>query len=353
MKGLEFTAGGTAQVVTLDRPAPPAGEVVVAVTSAGVCGSDLTALRGVHPFRVPPLITGHEGGGRVVEVGPDVDPGWVGRQVALEPQRACGRCAPCAEGLPHLCRNRLMLGMAGWPGTLAEYVTAPLACLYTVADTVPEGLLALAEPLAVVHHAQRRAPDLAGRPVAVLGGGPIGALQVHVALEAGAQVVLATDPRARAREACAGLGARETLDPTSTDGRKALAARAGTLDAVFVATAVPGVVDQAVALLRPRGTVVQVGLFSRPVEVDVAALQQDEKTLTGSTVYAAQDVSAAVATLERSWRELAALVTDAGGLDGVAAHLRAVLDGTTGAAPAVIKLLARPDGGPISLAAGR
>lgn len=342
MQALEFTAEHAARVVDVPSPRPGPGEALVAITSAGVCGSDVTALAGRHRFRVPPLITGHEGGGHVVAVGDGVDPAWVDTPVALEPQRACGRCGPCREDLPHLCRERLMLGMSAWSGTLAEYATAPLACLHPVAATVPDGLLALAEPLAVAEHALGRAPGLRDRAVAVLGGGPIGALLVHLAAAAGASGVLATDPREHARDACVRLGA-DALDPTVAD---ALADRGGTLDVVFVAATAPGIVDQAVALLRPRGTVVQVGLFGGPLEVDVAALQQDEKTLTGSNVYSAADFAAAVVTLERDWSTLAALATDGGGLDGVATHLT---DAVAGRSNDVIKLLARPDGGAVAL----
>ena len=349
MRALEFTAEQTAHVVDAPPPTPVAGEVLVAVTSAGVCGSDVAALEGAHPFRVPPLITGHEGGGTVVAVGEGVDDAWIGRSVALEPQRACGECGPCTEtpaALPHLCRNRLMLGMAAWTGTLAEYVTAPLICLYPVEESVPDGLLALVEPLAVAEHALGRGPDLRDRRVAVLGGGPIGALLVHLAVAAGAAGVLATDPRELARDVSARLGADPVVDPT-VDG--ALDGRSGTLDVVFVAATAPGVLDQAVALLRPRGTVVVVGLFGGAVEMDVLALQQDEKTLTGSMVYTAADFAAAVATLERSWRDLAALVTDGGGLDGVVTHLEGALAGRPGD---VVKLLVRPDGEPVVTSPG-
>ncbi|MCD2191923.1 alcohol dehydrogenase catalytic domain-containing protein [Actinomycetospora endophytica] len=348
MRALEFTAEHLARVVDAPAPSPTPGEVLVAVTSAGVCGSDVTALKGVHPFRVPPLITGHEGGGAVVAVGEGVDDAWRGRVVALEPQRACGRCGPCTETpepLPHLCRDRLMLGMPAWPGTLAEYVTAPLACLYPVDGSVPDGLLALAEPLAVAEHAVRRGPDPRDREVAVLGGGPIGALLVHLAVAGGAAGVLATDPRRLARDTCARLGA-VVVDPTTAG---AFDGRSGTLDVVYVATTAPGVLDQAIALLRPRGTVVEVGLFGGRVEFDVVGLQQDEKTLTGSTVYTAADFAAAVAALERSWRDLAGLVTDGGGLDGVVGHLT---DAVAGRPSDVIKLLVRPDGSPVATTPG-
>ena len=114
------------------------------------------------------------------------------------------------------------------------------------------------------------------------------------------------------------------------------------VDVVFVATAVPGVVDDAVSLLRPRGVVVQVGLFSAPVEVDVAALQQDEKTLVGSNVYTAVDFEVAVATLERSAGRLEALVSRRTDLQGAVDHLNAKVAGEP---DDVVKLLALPGEG--------
>ncbi|MEJ8277403.1 zinc-dependent alcohol dehydrogenase [Pseudonocardia spirodelae] len=340
MRAVEFGTDRTARVVDVAPPRPDAGEVTVRITSAGVCGSDVTALRGVHPFRVPPLITGHEGGGIVTAVGDGVDPSWRGRPVALEPQRACGRCAPCTTGLVHLCRDRLMLGMAGWPGTLAEQVTAPVSCLHPVDDAVPAALLALAEPLAVAEHAVAAGPAPRGARVAVLGGGPIGALLVHLAATGGAEHLLATDPRAASREACTRVGAHATADPTTDGWRDAV--RGDGFDLVHVAATAPGILDDAVALLRPRGTVVVVGLFAGPVTFDVAALQQDEKSLVGSTVYTADDFAAAARGLGEHWRTLAGLVTDGGGLDGAVAFLRAALDGRS---DDVVKLLVDPADG--------
>lgn len=335
MRAVEFTTEALARVVDRVVPEPGPGEALVRVTSAGICGSDVAALRGVHPFRVPPLITGHEGGGTVVEVGTGVDPAWTGRAVALEPQRACENCDACAAALPHLCRHRVMLGMAQWPGTLAEYVTAPLACLHPAAATVPGELLALAEPLAVAAHALSLAPEPAGRRVAVLGGGPIGALLVHLAVVGGGTTVVATDPRPSSREICRAMGAHGTADPTRSRWRDDL----GGFDTVYVAATAPGIVDDAIALLRPRGVVVQVGMFSAPVTVDLTALQADEKTIVGSIVYTAADFAAAVAELERSHCTLAALVTDGGGLDGAARHLN---DKVAGRTDEVVKLLVRP-----------
>jgi threonine dehydrogenase-like Zn-dependent dehydrogenase len=339
MRAVEFTTEQVARVIERGIPAPGPGEVRVGITSAGICGSDVTALRGVHPFRIPPLISGHEGGGTVVEAHPGTPETWLGRQVAIEPQRACRDCEACAAGLPQLCRNRVMLGMASWPGTLAEYVTVPVSCLHPVGPSVPAELLALAEPLAVGHHALSMAPPLAHSHVAVLGGGPIGALLVHLAVQAGAGTVVATDPRPGSRAACERLGASVTADPREVSWRDDVLANGPGIDVVFVATAAPGVLDDATALLRARGVAVEVGLFSGPVDFDVTALQQGEKTLVGSNVYSAADFEMAVGTLERSASELAALANDHGGLDRAVDYLNAK---AAGRSDEIIKLLIHP-----------
>lgn len=317
MSAVEFDTEQHAAVVQTGVPDVGPGEALVSMTSAGICGSDITALKGNHPFRRPPLITGHEGGGRVVAVGSEDDQDWVGRLVAVEPQRACDRCEPCRRGLRHLCRNRLMLGMSSWPGTLAEFVVAPMDCLHHVDDNVEPRILALAEPLAVAHHALRRTTELAGRSVAVLGGGTIGALIAYLLGRSGAARVLVTDPRRRCREVCHRFGA-EVLDPTAGNW---VDDHVEDFDVVFVAAAIDQLVDDAVRVAVPQGTVVQVGLFGAPIRFDIASMQQDEKTITGSNIYSRDDFAAAVETLAAGAAVLAQMVDDPIDLRAAAEYL--------------------------------
>ncbi|MGO2739642.1 MAG: alcohol dehydrogenase catalytic domain-containing protein, partial [Cellulosimicrobium funkei] len=103
MRAIRFETSGTAHVVDIPRPVPGPGEVLLAVTSTGVCGSDLAALRGTHPFRVPPLISGHEAGGRVAEVGPDVAARAGGAPGVGDPHRPRGPGDQCTTGGDHQC----------------------------------------------------------------------------------------------------------------------------------------------------------------------------------------------------------------------------------------------------------
>ncbi|MEM3004461.1 MAG: alcohol dehydrogenase catalytic domain-containing protein, partial [Candidatus Bathyarchaeia archaeon] len=82
------------RIEILDIPLPKVGDddVLVEVVEAGVCGSDLHTYRGVHPFRKPPVVLGHEVAGRVYRLGAKVSGVEAGTRVAVEPQIACGEC---------------------------------------------------------------------------------------------------------------------------------------------------------------------------------------------------------------------------------------------------------------------
>lgn len=350
MLAIEFRTGRTAQVVEAPAPRAGRGDVVVRVGASGVCGSDLTALLGTHPFRIPPLISGHEAGGTIVEIGPDVT-GWtVGDRVAIEPQLACGACAICERGLGHLCGRKVMLGVADWPGSFAELVRVPASTLHAVGDAVDDELSALVEPMAVAVHAVRQAAETgdartAGNSeglgdVVVLGGGTIGAFIAQQSVTAGARRVAATDPRERNRRLCERMGA-EAYDSSDPKWAAEAARRTvhGAFDVAFVAVAVPGILDRAVSLVHPRGTIVQVGLFGAPEPFTVSALQMAERRLIGSNVYDADDFRTAIAAIGRDPETVRAVITDRGDLAEAAEYLTSK---ASGVADEVVKYIVRP-----------
>jgi len=327
MRAIELQADQTARVVTIERPTPRSGEVVVRVEASGVCGSDLTALRGIHPFRIPPLISGHEAGGEVVELGANVTMVRTGDRVVIEPQVSCGVCATCLDGYYHLCPEKVMLGIAAWPGSFAEYVCVPESTLHLVGPEVTGELLAIVEPLAVAAHSVRQAGDIRGSRVAVLGGGPIGSLIVHQAAAAGAGSVTATDPRVLNRELCLALGATWAFDPLEDGWLDVARTSAGVFDVVFVAATAPQIVDQAVAMVRPGGTVVQVALFGTPITFAISALQMAERRLVGSNVYSGDDFRTAIAAIQRDPEVLGLIINGRGGLEAGAEYLNSKVAG--------------------------
>jgi 2-desacetyl-2-hydroxyethyl bacteriochlorophyllide A dehydrogenase len=341
MKAIEFRPDRTAQLVDIDVPMARVGEVVLRVTSAGICGSDLTALAGRHPFRIPPLISGHEAGGVVVEVGDGVE-GWApGDRAAVEPQLACGGCAVCGRGDYHLCPSKIMLGIAAWPGALAELVRVPASTLHPLPDEVDDELAGLVEPMAVAVHAVRQAAPVDGLDVIVLGGGTIGVMIAHQARLSDASSVAVTDPRPGNRAMVLAVGA-DAYDPSLDGWDHAARARTrdGAFDVAIVATAVPGILDEAISLVRPRGTIIQVGLFGSPELVHVPALQMAEKRLIGSNVYDRQDMASAIAAIAADPIAIRSLITHRGDLAAAAHYLTRKV---AGADDDVVKYVVLPD----------
>lgn len=173
---------------TVDRPAVPAGEVLVAVKAAGICGSDIPRIyrAGAH---VHPLIPGHEFSGVVEECGDKSDTSWQGARVGVFPLIPCGECMPCQRGQYEMCRNYGYLGSRR-DGGFAEYVAVPTANLIRLPDNVSFEEAAMLEPMAVAVHAMRRVNPAVMDTVAVCGLGTIGLLLVMLLMEAGIKNIL-------------------------------------------------------------------------------------------------------------------------------------------------------------------
>ncbi|MEM3326805.1 MAG: alcohol dehydrogenase catalytic domain-containing protein, partial [Thermoproteus sp.] len=127
---VKFGSPGEAlRLVELDEPKPGGGEVLVKIEAAGVCGRDLVVRKGAFPHVRLPITPGHEGVGRVVEVGPGVEKDLVGQRVFVAPALYDGTCEYCRRGLENLCRNAQYLGEHR-DGTYAEYVVLPSNFVY-------------------------------------------------------------------------------------------------------------------------------------------------------------------------------------------------------------------------------
>ncbi|WP_193106100.1 zinc-binding dehydrogenase [Brachybacterium sp. FME24] len=294
MRGIRFEAEGRAQVVPLPVPAAGPGEVVVAVTSTGVCGSDLSALQGKHIFRKPPLISGHEAGGIVHEIGEGVTAASVGDRVVIDPQRVCGQCTKCNSGRYHLCPRKQMLGISEWDGSFADLVSVPEYTLIPAPDRVKDEHLALAEPIAVAVHAVNRVELDAVDSALVLGGGTIGSLITRVLTAKGVTTVDVVEPRTFLEPTLAAMGASEVHEPgtlpSGPDDR---------YDAIFIAAGVPALLETAFDRIATGGTIIQVAVFSSGLEVPVGELQVKEISFLGTAMYIRQDFIEALEIMAR------------------------------------------------------
>jgi L-iditol 2-dehydrogenase len=240
-------------------PRAEAGEIIVRVGAALTCGTDLKVFRRGYHARmiVPPALFGHEMAGTVVEAGEGVEefvPG--GRVVALN-SAPCGQCYFCERGQENLCDDLLFNN-----GAYAEFIRIPERIVakntLAVPDHVPLEHAALTEPLACAVHGFMDCGPRPGDTVAVIGGGPLGLMILHVAALAGYEVIALVRHDGQV-EAAKQLGAAHVVQSTSI--RKAIAeTRALTpknrgVDIAIEAVGVPEAWQEAVELVRKGGTV--------------------------------------------------------------------------------------------------
>lgn len=291
MRGIRFDVDQTASVVQLEKPEPGEGQVIIRVTSTGVCGSDLSALSGHHLFRIPPLISGHEAGGVVESIGASVDGVSIGQRVVIDPQKPCDSCDFCESGKYHLCPKKLMLGVAEWDGSFADYVEVPAYCLIEAPESVLDEHLALAEPIAVAAHAVRQLSGREYSTALVLGGGTIGSLITRVLADEGVDVTV-SEPRAFLHSKLLEMGATRVVSPSDLpEGLK--------YDAVFIVAGIPELVSLAFERLKPGGAAVQVAVFNQEVPIHVGKLQVAEQAFVGTAMYQKEDFTRALELLAK------------------------------------------------------
>ncbi|WP_117194419.1 L-idonate 5-dehydrogenase [Rhizobium terrae] len=269
--------------------APREGEVLLKMAAAGICGSDLHYYQdgGFGPIRVrEPIIPGHEAAGHVEMLGPGVSGLAIGQLVAVNPSRPCGKCRFCREGLAIHCLDMQFMGSAmrlpHAQGMFRDYLVVPATQCLPAGDTVGAGEAACSEPLAVCLHAIARAGDLGGKRMLVTGAGPIGVLVVAAARHAGAAEIVVTDLTDAALERATAMGASRTINMAKDAGAFAVfEAEKGQFDIAFECSAAAPAIRNAIAAVRPRGMIVQVGV-SGDITVPLNALVGKELHWIGS-----------------------------------------------------------------------
>jgi len=325
------------------RPvAPPVadpGEAIVRVVACGICGSDLHWYGGAGS--PPSVCPGHEIVGEVVSIHGHAGI-EEGARVAVEPVRACRRCARCMRGDYHLCSDLRILGVHD-AGGLSEMVRVPIEALYVLPPDLEWGDAVLTEPLAVAVHAARLAGVGPGRRVAVLGAGAIGLLCVVAARAMGVSEVFVTARHPHQAEAARRLGATVVFG-VDRDGRRALREEARHSDVDVVFETVGGdasTLRDGVQIVAPGGTVVVLGLFHGEPPFPALSALIKEVRIVGSMIYNrsgdTSDFDRALAILSESKSALRGLVTHQFSLREVNLAFRTAADKSTGAIKVVVE----------------
>jgi 2-desacetyl-2-hydroxyethyl bacteriochlorophyllide A dehydrogenase len=290
MRALVYTAPRQVEIEDIPRPHPAAGECEIAVTAAGICGSDVAAFLGRSSSRVPPMVLGHELVGRTAE----------GRRVVANPFIGCGRCAACLRGAQNLCFAWRLLGMNQTPGCFAEFVAVPATHVHEIPDTLSDAQAILAEPLANIVHIFRSAAPQPDFRMGIVGAGAMGSLALLAALRLGAREVLVEDVSEVRLASARRMGATLAVHPGCEAGSGEARSFAGEgLDLVLDACGTGLARQAAFDLCRPGGLVVLLGMAEAHSEINFAASIRKEQRVAMTFGYTPVD-------FERSLRLLAA-----------------------------------------------
>jgi threonine dehydrogenase-like Zn-dependent dehydrogenase len=284
MRAIVYTAPLELRAMEVAEPVPDQGEVLVTVGAAGICGSELEGFASQSPFRVPPLIMGHEFVGHLDD----------GTRIVVNPVVSCRQCDLCLRGMTNLCRHRSILGIHR-AGGFAERVAVPAVNCYPLPDDVSLLGGAVIEPLANAVHAFRLAQQYDPLPlrVGVIGAGTLGFLTAMVAVGRGVPSVSIADLSEERRVQAVRTGASSVVERLE-----------GEFDVIFDAVGTASTRASSVSLLRRGGTAVWIGLHGSDPGIDGLGLIRNEQRVLGTFCYQDQDYQLAIlqaTTLNTDW----------------------------------------------------
>lgn len=277
------------RIEEIETPPLVNGTVLVAMSYGGICGSDLHYYHdgGFGPIRVKqPIVLGHEISGIIQKIAPDVTTVSVGDRVAINPSLPCHHCHHCDRDEFQHCLNMQFLGSARtFPhvqgGFRSQMVVTAEQC-HKIRATTSLQNAACAEPLAVCLHAAEQAGELRGKRVLVTGAGPIGALCCAVSAQGGAAEIVVTDLFGFTLGIALQMGATHGINVRQDpEDLKDYAASYGQFDVVFECSAAEPAILSALDVIRPRGTVVQVGVAGN-ISLPINAIVGKEVRFTGT-----------------------------------------------------------------------
>ncbi|QBD83279.1 galactitol-1-phosphate 5-dehydrogenase [Ktedonosporobacter rubrisoli] len=294
MEALVWLGPRTMEMQTTAIPHLQAGEVLVEVAAAGICGSELSGYLGQNSLRKPPLIMGHEAAGRIVGISAearlrDGSSAKEGDRVAFNPLISCLQCDRCLAGFPNLCRQRQLIGVHR-PGAFASFVAVPAALCYPVPAMLSTSLAALSEPLACSVRAVALAQLQPEHSLLIIGAGPIGLFCLVAARALGVKRVMVCDMSASRLSIAQRWGAQEVVNVRERDVLTTVQQLIpGGVEAVIDAVGADATRAQAVQAVVPGGNVVFIGLHDEASPLAANYLIRQEITLRGSFAYTPAD----------------------------------------------------------------
>ena len=285
-------------------------EVLLKIEYAGICGSDMHIYNGVHSFRFPPVIVGHEVAGTVVKTGAKATRLKIGDRVAVLPMNTCGTCEWCKQDLPAHCAKRYMPGQDPWIGACVEYLNVDERLCYVLPDDVSTKLGALCEPLAVAVHALRKIPEDRRDSILMMGAGAIGHLAVIAARGMGFKRIIVSDIVDRNLEMALENGADFAVNVSREDLSSAIEAKYGEKVSNIIITSGPkDILKQAIAAIKRTGYIIAITMTDGELPFPMVPFIFTESRLCASLNYNDADFNACLPLLSKEKKRFEKAIT--------------------------------------------
>jgi L-idonate 5-dehydrogenase len=263
-------------------------QVEISVAMGGICGTDLHYYKhgGFGQIKLKePMVLGHEVSGHISKLGSKVTDLTIGQLVSVSPSRPCNDCEFCLEGSQNHCLNMKFYGSAmPFPHIQGAFRETLIAEDYQCipADGLSAGEAAMAEPLAVCLHAINQAGNIFGKKVLITGSGPIGTLCVLSARRAGAEEIVVTDISDNALSFSNAVGADKIINTMKNyDELEQFQTGKGSFDVAIECSGSASGINDAIKSLKPKGTLVQLGLGG-DILMPLVAVTTKELNIKGS-----------------------------------------------------------------------
>jgi len=271
------------EVIEMEKPSPAAGEVLVAVKSCGICGSDIVRIQEDNP-KWDQVVLGHEFAGQIVEVGEGVE-GWkVGDRVSAAPLMPCMKCDKCAQGNYSLCKGYSFIG-SRVQGAFGEFLRVPAQNLVAIGD-LSYDQAAFIEPITVCLHPILRLENLLGKDVVVTGAGTIGLLAIQIFRAMGCKSIVVSDVAEGKLEMAKAMGANIVCNPMKESLEEVCERELEDgAHVVFESSGAGPAKISAMGVARGRGSVLLVGTSHAPITFtgpQFEAITRKELNVVGS-----------------------------------------------------------------------
>ena len=282
MKAVYIKEPGKLEVIDVEKPSIKKDtQVLVKITAAGICGSDIHIFHGTHAYATYPRIIGHEGCGIVEEVGSAVTDLKPGDSVIIEPITGCGTCYACRR---YNCCPDIKVAGVHIDGVMEEYFVTERNKLYKYdPNELTPVEAATAEPYTVGAQANAQANTQPGDLVLIHGAGPIGMIICDIAEKRGATVIVSEVNEDRLKIA-KDFGAKYTINPKKEDLKEAIMkiTDGKGVNVVFETSGVPALTSLSVELLSPHGRLVPLTFAPEPVPINFRLMNKNELVIAGT-----------------------------------------------------------------------